>query len=162
MPKRTTFPGPSTLPSGSVQPGGGQPARVVITPAEVILRIALPSERKRLPAASPARLCGPFNRASVPVPSVAPCFPGAPTKVVTAQSVPDGVIFRIVKLLVSATYKLPELSRVRPNGPLNRAATPMPSFVPGAHPAQPATVVTTQFAPRGAIFRTVLLKNSTT
>src|SRR6267143_786098 len=109
-----------------------------------------------------AKPTGEAKRALVPLPSRDPPWSGAPAKVVTTHSDWEGEILRMVLLPVSATYKLPELSRVRPNGPLKRAAMPVPSLVPAPQEAQPATVVTIQFVPSGAICRTVLLKCSTT
>ena len=72
---------------------------------------------------------------------------------------PEGVIFRIVLLLISATYRLPPPSTAIPQGPLNLAALPIPSALPGNAPEEPAKVVTT---PADVIFRTVLLPQSAT
>src|SRR3954470_18081936 len=106
-----------------------------------------------MPVASVARPSGEAKRALLPVASTDPPTFAPPAKVVPSQSDPEGAIFRMVLLTVSARYKFPFLSRVSPKALLKRAANPGPSFVPGAQPAQPATVVTIQFVPTGAILR---------
>src|SRR5207249_451929 len=77
-------------------------AKVVTTPAGVIVRIALfpLSPTRMLPAASTARPLGPLNRAALPVPSVLPKVPAKPASVVTTLA---GVILRIELLKKSAT-----------------------------------------------------------
>lgn len=77
------------------------PAKVVTTPALVILRIVpFPaSATNTLPAASTTRPSGAPNNAAAPVPSAEPLIPGVPANVVTT---PAGVAFRIVRLAVSA------------------------------------------------------------
>ena len=69
-------------------------------------------------------------------------LPGAPppASVVTTAA---AVTWRILLLLVSATYNVPALSTATPRGPLNRAALPVPSVFPDV-PARPASVVTTR------------------
>src|SRR2546423_1731320 len=109
-----------------------------------------------------AKPTGEAKRALVPLPSRDPPWSGAPAKVVTTHSDWEGEILRMVLLPVSATYKLPELSRVRPNGPLKRAPMPVPSLVPAAQEAQPATVVTTQLVPTSTSLRMVELTESAT
>src|SRR3954463_12988667 len=100
-----------------------------------------------MPVASAASPSGEAKRALLPVASTDPPTFGAPAKVVTTQSDPEGAIFRMVLLTVSARYKFPFLSRVTQKPLLNPAPTPAPYFVPGAQPAHPATVVTIQFVP---------------
>ena len=87
------------------------PAKVVTTPAGVILRIrSLPiSDTYRLPSKSKLSPYGELNVALVPVPSVEPDV--LPAKVVTT---PSGVIIRIRLLSVSATYTFPTESHTRP------------------------------------------------
>src|SRR5437016_963276 len=74
-----------------------------------------------------AMVDGRWNRAALPVPSVTPATPASPANVLTT---PAGVIFRIVKLLLSATKKFPALSIATSVGPLNSAALPVPSTLP--------------------------------
>ncbi len=82
------------------------PAKVVTAPEETtIFRIAQPSDTKTLPAPSAARPSGLENCAAGPMPSTVPCMPGEPARVVTSPV--DTTIFRIVKLLLSATNRLP-------------------------------------------------------
>ena len=58
---------------------------------------------------------------------IRPEQPGRPASVVTT---PPAVIFRIVWLLVSATYTLPAALTATPGGKLNRAVLPVPSMFP--------------------------------
>ena len=118
-----------------------------------VVRIVLfrVSATYRSPFAFTAIPWGMLNRSQFAV----PIHPGQPAIVVTT---PPAVIFRIVWLLVSATYSVPVPSTAIPCGPPNRAALPVPSFDPNA-PAWPASVVTT---PAGVICRIVLLLESAT
>jgi hypothetical protein len=76
------------------------------------------------------------------------CSSARPASVLTT---PAGEIFRIVKLRVSATNRLPEPSTVIPEGLKNRALGPLPSRPP-AEPAEPPTVL---IVPSEVIFRIV-------
>ena len=82
---------------------------------------------------------GDWNRASGPIPStwLDSCW-GDPAKVVTSAVAIE--IFRIVKLLPSATYRFPPLAQM-PDGPLKRAAVPRPSRLPNP-PSGPVKWVT--------------------
>ena len=82
-------------------------------------------------------------------------MPAVPASVVTS---PAGEFFRMVRLLLSLTKRLPFRSMAKPSGELNRAATPEPSALPG-WPAAPAKIVT---KPAGEIFRIVWLPESVT
>ena len=65
---------------------------------------------------------------------------------------PPGVILRIILFSLSATYTLPEISTVKPYGPLKVAAIPCPSVLPDViH--DPAKVLTN---PPGVILRILL------
>src|SRR4051812_4347658 len=98
---------------------------------------------------------GKLNLATLPTPSALPEENAAPANVVTT---PPGMILRIVLLLESATYSVPVVSTVIPEGLANRAALPVPSTWPEL-PATPASVLTT---PAGVIVRIVLLLESAT
>ena len=104
--------------------------------AMTIFRIVLSSVTKRLPAPSLAIPDGMENCAAGPVPSLLPQFPGEPARVVTAPVATT--IFRIV--VPATTKRLPAPSLATLNGPLNRAAAPVPSSLP-ALPGEPAEVV---------------------
>src|SRR6476660_3485289 len=133
------------------------PARVVTTPAGVILRMVqlARSATYPMPVASTATPVGRLKRAAAPVPSVLPVLPAVPARVVTT---PAGVILRMVALVWSATYTVPAASTATPTGVLNRAAAPVPSVLP-VLPAVPARVVTT---PADVILRIVWLPSSDT
>src|ERR1035437_2005956 len=80
-----------------------------------------------MPLVSTATPCGWLKRAPLPVPSALPLTPGDPAQVLTT---PPAVIFRIVRLSVSVTYKMPVVSAATPQGLAKRAATPVPSALP--------------------------------
>src|SRR5580698_9080674 len=107
------------------------------------------------PAASTATPEGPLNRDATSGPSVEPYTPAAPAMVVTAPAVE---IRRIVLFAPSATMRFPAPSNASPDGPLNCAPAPVPSWLP-LTPGVPAKVVT---VPSDAIFRMVLLPESET
>jgi len=65
---------------------------------------------------------------------------------VEKRIVPASVILRIVLFANSATKRFPALSNATPLGSLKRALLFVPFALPRL-PANPATVVTTQFAP---------------
>ena len=71
-----------------------------------VVRIVLfpESATKMLSALASATPVGYLNRTVLPLPLVLPVLPDKPASVLTT---PAGVIFRIVELLLSATYTLP-------------------------------------------------------
>src|SRR5215831_16058982 len=144
-------------PTGLLNCAAPPPARVVTTPAGVILRMVLfpESATYKFAAVSVATPAGPENAAAAPLPSALPETPAVPASVVTT---PAGVILRIVLFPGSATYKFPAVSVATPAGPENAAAAPLPSALPKT-PAVPASVVTT---PAGVILRIVWFPESAT
>ena len=145
----------AAVPVPLVNPETPLPAKVVTTPAGVILRIRLfpKSDTYKLPAASVSIPVGLLNEAAVPVPLALPETP-LPAKVVTT---PAGVIIRIRSLPLSATYTFPAASVPNPKGSLNEAAVPVPLVLPAI--PLPAKVLTT---PAGVIIRIKLLPKSAT
>ena len=145
----------AAVPVASVDPVVPEPANVVTTPADVILRILLipVSATNKFPELSIVIPNGELKVAAVPVASKEP-FEPEPANVVTT---PADVILRILLLLVSATYKFPELSAVTPYGELKVAAVPVESKEPAT--PEPANVVTT---PADVILRILLLLLSAT
>ena len=107
-----------------------EPVRVVVAPENMFTNLILVFQGSvttivlLLYIATPY---GPPKRAAAPVASVVPSEPAVPARVVTT---PAEVIFLMVKLSYSVTYKLPAASIAISVGLLNLAAVPVPSADP--------------------------------
>ena len=108
-----------------------------------------------MPSGVAAMPPGLLKRAAVPAPLALPELPERPAALVTTAAL---VILRMLWLPLSATWKVPEASRVMAFGVLKRALPPVASVVPEV-PARPAKVVT---SPAGVILRMAWLPLSAT
>ena len=145
--------GANTRPAGALSRPGSGPSSIpewpgkpttVLTACEAttILLTVDESATNRLPAPSLAIAAGASKRASVPVPSTWPDFPGEPARIV---AVPVAMtILRIVYPDVSVTKRFPCPSTAAPRGQQERLIEEMSSLPQRS--AGPTTVVTSAVA----------------